>query len=231
MVPVWSERQPSTEGATISTDAAAAIQQFVDDFLAEDELLDAARQRGSEIGVQSVAPSTGATLRWLAELIAARTVAEVGTGAGVSGLWLLRGMTADGVLTSVDAEAENTRAARQTFGEAGVASQRVRLITGRPLDVLSRLADEGYDLVFLDGDPQEAEAAYAEALRLLRPGGLVVLAGVLADGKVADPAQRDATTIALRTLVAAIREDERVRPVLLPSGGGLLAAQKRDAGS
>lgn len=165
-------------------------------------------------------------LRWLAELIGAKTVAEVGTGAGVSGLWLLRGMAADGVLTSVDAEAENTRAARATFTAAGVVSQRVRLITGRPLDVLSRLADGAYDLVFLDGDPQEAETAYTESLRLLRPAGLVVLTGVLGDGKVADPAQRDATTIALRTMVSAIRDDERVRPVLLPIGGGLLAAQK-----
>ncbi len=173
-----------------------------------------------------MAPATGAALSWLAELIGARTVAEVGTGAGVSGLWLLRGMTPDGVLTSVDAEAENTRAARQTFTEAQVPSQRVRLITGRPLDVLSRLADGGYDLVFLDGEAHEAEAGYAEALRLLRPGGLVVLAGVLADGKVADPAQRDANTIALRTLVTVIRDDERVRPVLLPLGGGLLVAQK-----
>jgi predicted O-methyltransferase YrrM len=94
------------------------------------------------------------------------------------------------------------------------------------LDVLSRLADGGYDLVFLDGEPHEAETGYVEALRLLRPGGLVVLAGVLADGKVADPAQRDATTIALRTLVSAIREDVRVRPVLFPLGGGLLVGQK-----
>ena len=146
-------------------------------------------------------PATGATLQWLATLIGARAVAEVGTGAGVSGLWLLRGMTDDGVLTTVDEETENTRAARQTFTEAGVPTQRVRLITGRPLDVLSRLADAAYDLVFFDGNPQESSRYLEEALRLLRPGGLVVFDDALAGGRVADPAQRDPATIAVRTLV------------------------------
>ena len=191
-------------------------------------MLDAARQRGEEIGVTSVAPATGATLQWLAELIGARAVAEVGTGAGVSGLWLLRGMTPDGVLTSVDEETENTRAARQTFTEAGIPTQRVRLITGRPLDVLSRLADAAYDLLFFDGNPQESSRYLEESLRLLRPGGLVVFDGALAGGKVADPAQRDPATIAVRGLVNESRENERIRPLLLPVGDGLLVAQKLD---
>lgn len=155
-------------------------------------------------------------------------MAEVGTGAGVSGLWLLRGMTPDGVLTSVDEETENTRAARQTFTEAGIATQRVRLITGRPLDVLSRLADAAYDLLFFDGNPQESSRYLEESLRLLRPGGLVVFAGALAGGRVADPAQRDPATIAVRGLVNESRENERIRPLLLPVGDGLLVAQKLD---
>lgn len=176
----------------------------------------------------SVSPATGATLQWLAQLIAARAVAEVGTGAGVSGLWLLRGMATDGVLTSVDDETENTRAARQTFNDADVPTQRVRLITGRPLDVLSRLADSAYDLVFFDGSPQESSRFLEEALRLLRPAGLVVFNDALAGGRVGDPAQRDPTTIAIRTLVNQTREDERIRPLLLPVGDGLLVAQKLD---
>lgn len=212
--------------ATISTDDTAASRQFVDDYRPEDDLLDAARRRGEEIGVTSVSPATGATLQWLAQLIGARAVAEVGTGAGVSGLWLLRGMAADGVLTTVDEETENTRAARQTFNEAGVPTQRVRLITGRPLDVLSRLADTAYDLVFFDGNPQESTRYLHEALRLLRLGGLVVFDDALAGGRVADPAQRDAATIAVRTLINDTRDDDRIRPVLLPVGDGMLVAQK-----
>lgn len=200
---------------------------FVDGYRPEDELLDAARGRGDEIGVVSVSPATGATLCWLAELTGARTVAEVGTGAGVSGLWLLRGMVPDGILTTVDDEAENTRAARQTFAEAGVPPQRVRLITGHPAEVLSRLADAAYDIVFFDGTPQESNRYFDEGLRLLRRGGLMVFNGALLGGRVADPSQRDAATIAMRTLVNETRDDERVRPLLVPVGDGVLVAQKR----
>lgn len=224
-----AERARRLRRPIISTDDPAASRQFVDDFRPEDDLIDAARQRGEEIGVACVSPATGATLQWLAELIGARAVAEVGTGAGVSGLWLLRGMLDDGVLTTVDEETENTRAARQTFNEAGVPTQRVRLITGRPLDVLSRLADAAYDLVFFDGNPQESSRYLEEALRLLRPGGLVVFDDALAGGRVADPAQRDPATIAVRTLVNDTREDERIRPLLLPIGDGMLVARKLDA--
>ncbi len=176
-------------------------------------------------------PATGATLQWLAETISARTVAEVGTGAGVSGLWLLRGMTSDGVLTTVDDEAENSRSARQTFADAGIPTQRTRLITGRPTEVLSRLADGGYDLVFLDGEPQETARYLHESLRLLRPGGVVAVDHVLGEGRVPDPAQRDAATIAMRTLLTEAGADERLRPLLLPVGDGLLVAQKVGEGT
>ena len=188
--------------------------------------MEKARQRAHEIGARVVTPATGAVLQWLAETISARTVAEVGTGAGVSGLWLLRGMTSDGVLTTVDDEAENTRAARQSFSEAEVATQRTRLITGRPLEVLSRLADSGYDLVFLNGEAHEVSRYVEEAHRLLRDGGLIVIDRALADGRVPDPAQRDAVTVAMRTLLSEVAANEQLRPLLLPVADGLLVAQK-----
>ena len=135
-------------------------------------------------------------------------------------------MTDDGVLTTVDDETENTRAARQAFADAGVPSQRTRLITGRPLEVLSRLADHAYDLVFLNGETQETSRYLEEARRLLRPGGLIIIDRVLAEGRVPDPAQRDADTIAMRTLLSEVSVDDQVRPLLLPIGSGLLVAQK-----
>jgi len=135
-------------------------------------------------------------------------------------------MTGDGVLTTVDEEAENTRAARQTFAEAGIATQRARLITGRPIEVFSRLADTAYDLVFLDGEPREASRYLEESLRLLRPGGLVVVDHVLAEARVPDPSQRDAVTVAMRTLLSEAGANEQLRPLLLPVGDGLLVAQK-----
>ena len=82
-------------------------------------------------------------LTFLASAIGAKAVVEVGTGTGVSGLCLLRGMHAEGVLTSVDLEAENQRLARDSFTEAGFAPQRFRLIAGAGLEVMPMLTDAG----------------------------------------------------------------------------------------
>jgi predicted O-methyltransferase YrrM len=153
-------------------------------------------------------------------------VVEVGTGAGVSGLWLLRGMAADGVLTSIDVEPEHQRAARQAFAAAGFSAGRTRLIMGQALDVLPRLTDSGYDLVFVDAVKTEYPRYLEHGVRLLRPGGVIAFDNVLWRGQVADPAHRDPATVALRDVARAVRDDERLVPVLLPLGNGLLAAAK-----
>ncbi|MCU1691169.1 MAG: O-methyltransferase [Frankiales bacterium] len=154
----------------------------------------------------------------------ARTVVEVGTGAGVSSLWLLRGMRPDGVLTTVDSDGEHQRLARLSLAEAGIPGGRARLITGRALEVLPRLSDGGYDLVFLDGARGENDDYLEASMRLLRPGGVVVFAGALAGGRVSDPSARDAETVALRELARRVREEPRLVPALLPIGSGLLVA-------
>ena len=100
------------------------------------------------------------------------------------------------------------------------------MIPGAALDVLPRLTDGHYDIVFCDGDKQEYPEYLAEALRLLRPGGVVVFDNALWHDRVADPAQRDPDTVAVRELGRAIREDESLVPVLLPVGDGLLLAKK-----
>ncbi|WP_425489404.1 O-methyltransferase [Nocardioides piscis] len=159
-------------------------------------------------------------------MLDARAVVEIGTGTGVSGLWLLRGMRSDGVLTTVDIEAEHQRLAKETFADAGIASNRARTITGAGLDVLPRLTDGHYDLVFCDGDKREYAAYMAEALRLLRPGGVVAFDNALWHDRVADPAQRDEETTAIRDLGRAVADNESLVPVLLPVGDGLLMAKK-----
>ena len=194
--------------------------------MAEDEVLAAARTRAQEVGVVPIGSGGGAALRFLASVLDARAVVEIGTGTGVSGVWLLRGMRADGVLTTVDTETEHQRLAKQTFTEAGVAAQRARLIPGAALDVLPRLTDGHYDIVFCDGDKQEYPEYLAEALRLLRPGGVVVFDNALWHDRVADPAQRDAETVAIRDLGRSVAENDGLIPVLLPVGDGLLLAQK-----
>jgi predicted O-methyltransferase YrrM len=197
-----------------------------EDFVPEDEVLRAARQRGTEVGAPPILPGGGAALSFLATAINARAVVEIGTGCGVSGLWLLRGMRPDGTLTSVDAEPEHQRLARQTFAEGGFSGSRIRLIVGRALDVLPRLADGGYDLVFCDAAKQEYGDYLAEAIRLLRVGGIVAFDNALWHDRVADPTQRDPDTIAVRELGKLVRADERLRPLMLPLGDGLLAAIK-----
>jgi predicted O-methyltransferase YrrM len=189
-------------------------------------VLAAARARAEEVGVTPIGSGGGAALRFLASAIDARAVVEIGTGTGVSGVWLLRGMRSDGVLTSVDIEAEHQRLARETFAEAGIPSQRVRTIAGAALDVLPRLTDGHYDLVFCDGDKAEYAAYLTEALRLLRPGGVVVFDNALWHDRVADPAQRDEETVTIRDLGRAVIEHEGLVSVLLPVGDGLLVAKK-----
>ena len=207
--------------------AVLASRQYAEAYLTEDAVVQAARTRGVELGCTPIGPGGGAALRFLAAATSARAVVEIGTGAGVSGLWLLRGMRPDGVLTTVDKDPEHQRAARQAFAEAGIPSSRARLITGAALEVLPRLADGGYDLVFVDAAKTEYADYLTEALRLLRPGGVVAFDNVLWHDRVADPAQRDPETVAMRDLGRTVRDDERLVPVLLHAGHGLLAAVKR----
>ena len=141
-------------------------------------------------------------------------------------MWLLRGMRDDGVLTSVDSEAEHSRLAKQTFTQAGLPSQRTRLITGRALEVLPRLADRAYDMFLCSGDKQDYAAVVEEAVRLLREGGLLVVDNALWGNKVADPAQRDPITVSIRQVVSSVGSDKRLLSALVPVGDGLLVAQR-----
>jgi predicted O-methyltransferase YrrM len=208
--------------------SAQVILAYVDDFLPEDEPLLEARRNAAEVGgADPVGPVTGAALRFLASAIGARSVVEIGTGCGVSGLWLLRGMRPGAVLTSVDVEPDHQRLARGVFVAAGFPPGRYRLISGRALEVLPRLADSAYDLVFCHADPHSYPDYLAEALRLLRPGGVVIFDDALARGRVADPACSDPDAVAVRELCEQVRLDEHLVPLLLPVGDGLLAAVRR----
>lgn len=205
---------------------APAAPDYVEEYLAEGESLTVARARSLELGCRPVSHGVGAALRFLASAVRAKAVVEVGTGAGVSGLRLLSGMAPDGILTSIDIEPEYQRAARQAFLEAGVAAARMRLIMGQALQVLPRLTDGAYDLVFFDAAVVEYPRYHEQGVRLLRPGGVIAFDNVLGAGRVFDPARRDQDTTALREVTRAVRDDDRLVPVLLPLGDGLLVAAK-----
>jgi predicted O-methyltransferase YrrM len=201
--------------------------EYSEAYVAEDAVLADARARAQEVGCVPIHPGGGAALRLLAAVLDAKHVVEIGTGTGVSGVWLLRGMREDGVLTSVDIEAEHQRQAREVFTAEGVTASRTRLITGRALEVLPRLADASYDLVLADGAKDEYPEYVEEAARLLRTGGVLAIDNSLWHDKVADPAQRDPDTIAIRGTLTALQEDDRWLVALLPVGDGLLTAVRR----
>jgi predicted O-methyltransferase YrrM len=201
------------------------------DYLPEDEALLAARANAANLGgTEPVLPVVGATLRFLACCVEARTVVEIGTGCGSSGLWLLRGMRPGGTLTSVDTEPEYHRVARKVFTQAGFAVSQSRLILGRALDVLPRLSDGAYDMVFCDAEPRDYPDYLTAALRLLRPGGVVAFYN--ADAALAEvPDDVDGSDgfdgARGSDLGDQVRSDDRLVPVLLPMGNGLLAVVKR----
>src|ERR1700737_5148902 len=130
-----------------------AMLGHAEDSITEDQIVAAARERAVDAGAGAVTPAVGALLSVLARLSGGKAVGEVGTGAGVSGLWLLAGMRDDGVLTTIDVEPEHQRLAKQAFTGAGRAPSRTRLIAGRAQEVLQRLADESYDLGFVAAEP------------------------------------------------------------------------------
>jgi predicted O-methyltransferase YrrM len=210
--------------AQAARNRAESLCAHAEGSISEDAVLAAARERAVEIGAGAVTPAVGALLSLLAKLSGAKAVAEVGTGAGVSGLWLLSGMSDDGVLTTMDIEPEYQRLAKQAFVEAGIGPSRTRLISGRAQEVLTRLADESYDLVFIDADPIDQPDYVVEGVRLLRSGGAIVVHRAALGGRAGDPEARDAEVAAVREAARLIAEDERLTPALVPLGDGLLAA-------
>src|SRR5690625_5832559 len=154
----------------------------------------------------------------------AKAVAEVGTGTGVSALWLLDGQPPDRGLPTIDVEVEHQRAAKEAHAAAGIPSTRTRTISGRALDVLPRLAASAYDLVFLDAEPGETSDYAEQAVRMLRRGGVLVVAQALWHDRVADPARRDELTVAMRELGRSVRENENQMTTLLPVGIRILVA-------
>jgi predicted O-methyltransferase YrrM len=201
---------------------------YADRFAVESPEMAAARARAFHLsGSLPVEPAVGAVLAVLAAGVGARSVVSIGSGGGLAGLWLLRGMRADGVLTALDGDPEQLRAARKAFAEAGVASSRARLIFGTPAEVLPRLSPGAYDMVVCAGPPREYSEHLAALLDLVRVGGTLTCHGLLEGGRVADRTARDPQTVAWREVARTIREDETLLSAVLPIGSGLLVATKR----
>ena len=208
--------------------SGSAGAAYADRFAAETADMTAARDRAAHLpGPPPVEPSVGATLALLAAGVEARSVVSIGSGGGLAGLWLLRGMRPDGVLTALDGDPEQLRAARAAFAGAGVPTGRTRLIFGTPAEVLPRLSPGAYDMVVCAGPPGEYAAQLRGVLDLVRVGGTLACHGLLTGGRIGDRTARDPQTVAWREIARGIREDEDLLSAVLPIGEGLLVATKR----
>jgi predicted O-methyltransferase YrrM len=200
---------------------------YAESFIAEDAIKLAARARGVEIGTRDVTQGAGSYLAFLAQLLKAQSVVEVGTGSGVGSLWLLDGMLKSGTLTSIDDEMEHSSIAKQALVDAEIAPSRFRLITNPVMEVMTKLTDRAYDLVIYRHNPEDLTYAISEAQRILRSGGVFVIDNFFGGGKVSDPAQRDPKTVALREAGKLLKvESEIWSTTLIPIGDGLLLATK-----
>jgi predicted O-methyltransferase YrrM len=195
--------------------------KFAEDFIVEPSGISEARRLSVELGVDAVSAATGAQLAAVAAASAATSIIEIGTGVGVSGLWLLTGAP-DAVLTSIDRESDYQEQARNSFLEAGVAANRLRLIAGDARDVLPRMNEQSYDIVLVDADPGAVIEYVEHALRLVRDGGTVLVPHALWRDKVADRAQRGETVAEFRALLKEVSASEAVIASLSPVGDGLL---------
>ncbi|WP_019179789.1 O-methyltransferase [Microbacterium yannicii] len=199
----------------------SANQRFVDEATVEPDHIARARAHALELGAAPISPAVGAQCAVLAAVSKALNIVEIGTGAGVSGLWLLRG-SPRATLTTIDKEPEHLGAARQAFAEARIPPARARFITGRASDVLPRMNEASYDIVLVDADAEGVIEYVEHGLRLVRPGGMVLVPRVLAGGAVADPVRRDAVTTAYRSLIQETQASPAVLGALSITGEGLL---------
>jgi predicted O-methyltransferase YrrM len=189
----------------------------------ENEPLRAARARSEERDIPAVPAEVGAVLRFLARANTSRTVVEIGSGGGYSGLWFLGGMEPKGILTTIEIDSANQALAQQAFSEAGVTG-RVRSLLGPALQMLPKLADASYDIVFIDALKSEYPEYLEHAKRLLRPGGVLVADNVLNGGRVADPLADDEDTVGLRQFNDLVTDDPDLSGLILPVGDGVLVA-------
>lgn len=208
-------------GASVRGDSYS----FSENYPHEDFFMQQARKNGLEVGVSDPSVGVGGLIQFVAGLVNAKSIVEVGTGSGVSALWAFNGSPSDSALTSIDSEREHAGSARAILEEAGISAQRFRLITGNIVEVVGKLADSNYDLMIVRS-PKDMVEVVQESFRLLKANGVLLIDNALDGGRVADPTQRDFETIARRDSIKAIKEDSRWRSTLLPIGGGVLVANK-----
>ncbi len=182
------------------------------------------------MALMQISPEQGQFMALLVEAMGARKALEVGTFTGYSALWVALALPADGRLVCCDINEEYTAVARRYWQRAGIAD-RIDLRLAPAVGTLDSLIAGGgansFDFAFIDADKENYDSYYERALRLVRPGGLIVVDNVLWNGDVVDPAKNDANVTAIRALNRKIKDDRRVAASLLPVADGLMIVRRR----
>ena len=168
----------------------------------------------------------GAFMGLLVRLIGATRILEIGTFTGYSSTAMALALPPDGRITCLDVSEEWTDVAREAWADAGVAD-KVDLRLAPASETLATLDDDSFDMAFIDADKPGYDDYYEGCLRVVRPGGLIMIDNVLWSGAVADPTNHDENTTIMRALNEKAAADERVDHVLLPIGDGLTLARVR----
>ncbi|HYI66831.1 MAG TPA: class I SAM-dependent methyltransferase [Candidatus Limnocylindrales bacterium] len=206
------------------------VVDYVNRFgVREHPVLAALRERTAPMPQSSmqIGPDQGAFMALLVRLTGARRILEIGTFTGYSSTAMALALPSDGRITCLDVSREWTDIARQAWADAGVAD-RIELRLGPAAETLATLEVDSFDLAFIDADKPGYDGYYEACLRVVRPGGLILIDNVLWSGRVADPGNDDETTRIMRALNEKVAADERVDHVLLPIGDGLTLARRRD---
>ncbi len=181
-------------------------------------------------GGMQISPEQGQFMQLLTKLTDARRCIEVGVFTGYSSLAVALALPADGRILACDVSEEFTSVARRYWKEAGVAG-KIELVLApatETLDARLKAGEAGaYDLAFIDADKANYAQYYERLLKLLRPGGLVLVDNVLWSGTVIDSEDQDEDTVAIRAFNRLLHQDERVDLSMLPIGDGLTLARKR----
>ncbi len=201
-----------------------AVDRYVCDLLVpSDPVLDATLDDSAAAGLPaiSVTPNQGMLLALLVKLRSARTVLEVGTLGGYSTIWLARAMGADGRLTTLEVDPRHADVARRNLARAGL-SEVVDVRLGAALDTLPRLAAEGagpFDLAFIDADKPSNPEYFQWAVRLSRPGSVIVVDNVVRQGAVADADSMDPAIQGTRRLYEVMGAEPRVSATVIQTVG------------
>jgi predicted O-methyltransferase YrrM len=197
------------------------IDHYIEDrLLAPDPMLDAALETSRAAGLPPihVAPNQGKLLQLLALAIGARRILEIGTLGGYSTIWLARALPFDGRLVTLEIDARHAEVARANLARCGLAD-KVEVRVGRAIDTLAELPpDPPFDLVFIDADKPSNPDYLDAALRLTRPGSLIVVDNVVREGGVLD-AQGDAAVQGARKLFDRLGSEARVAATALQTVG------------